>query len=299
MKLSTQTLGRSQSGYNLVEILIALTIGGVLIGAVLMAIAGTGITGRKQDSQGQLSEEGQIALNILSSQLRVAGFWVPNAPLPALDPQGPMIRGCRNGFTNPAVAAFNNLTCVGGVGNDSIALRYDAREPGIIPADCLGASAAIPAAGLNAGWVDNRFYVQNNPSSGNPALYCRGNGGGTPQPLIENVEVLQLRYGVAPASAPPTRPVLFDLPTYSGETVRYVRADQLTANCIGAVATPNSWCAVTSVRECIVMRSGENAAEQISTPYTDCNGNLVTVADTRLRRAFSTTVSLRNRTAVP
>lgn len=288
---------RSNAGYTLIEIMVSLTIGAGLIGAVLMAVSGTGLTGRRQDSQAQLAEEGQVALNILTSQLRMAGFWVPTSPMPALEPAQTMLRGCRNGFSNVTAASFDALACNGGTGNDAIAIRYDANEPGLIsPADCLGADLEADKAGM----VDNRFYISTSPS-GNPALYCRGNGGSagtTPQMLIDNVESLQLRYGIAAVNTPPLGPVIFDPPAYTQETVRYVRASDLTTACTPIAPAANSWCAVTSVRVCAIMRTNDNAAEQSATPYIDCDGNNATVNDRRIRRALTTTVSLRNRTAV-
>jgi hypothetical protein len=45
------------------------------------------------------------------------------------------------------------------------------------------------------------------------------------------------------------------------------------------------------------MRTADNAVDVSATPYIDCNGNQQAQPDRRLRRAMTTTVGIRNRTA--
>ena len=300
--LCVRTRRAHHRGRTLLEVLVALAIGSVVLGAVLVAVTGSGLTGRKQDAQAQLAEDGQIALNLMATQLRMAGFWVPTSMSLSIDrPADPMLVGCRNGFTN-AVAAWAVLGCVGGAtvsGRDAIAVRFDASEGGVATAtDCLGND--LVAFG---GWVDDRFYVAPaaDTPTGNPALYCKGAGSVQPQMLIDNVEGLSLRYGVAAVNTPDeSSNRLFDLPAFGGETVTYMTADDLTAACPVAGPVPaNSWCAVSSIRICLLMRSADNAVDEASTPYVDCDGQQRAQPDRRLRRALATTVSIRNRTAVP
>jgi len=289
-------------GRTLLEVLVALAIGSVVLGAVLMAATGSGLTGRKQDAQAQLAEDGQIALNLMAAQLRMTGFWVPTSMSLSIDrPAEPMLVGCRNGFGNPA-AAWAALACVGGAavaGADAIAVRFDATEGGLATAtDCLGND--LTAVG---GRVDDRFYVlpAAGTPTGNPALYCKGAGNAQAQMLMDNVEGLSLRYGVAAVNVPDeTTNRLFDLPAFGGETVTYMTANELTFACPVAGPVPaNSWCAVSSIRICLLMRSADNAVDEVSTPYIDCDGQQRAQPDRRLRRALATTVSIRNRTAVP
>lgn len=282
---------RHQHGYTLIELLISMLIGAIMIGAVLLAISGTGTTGLKQGGNSTVGEDGQIALNLLAGQVRMAGFWAPASPLPSLYTARRMLFGCRNGFSNPTVADMENLACAAGTVNDSVAVRYDAREPGVVATDCLG--TAIPAAA--GGWVDNRFYIANGPT-GNPALFCRGSGGGNGQMLVDNVETLQIRYGIAEPTPPDTAssPEVFDRYAYQGRTIRYLRADQLTTPCPRFPQNTTGWCSVTVARICIIMRTAAGVADQTGVPFVNCDGNSQTIADTRLRRTMVTTVSLRN-----
>lgn len=290
------------SGFTLIEILIALTLGAVLIGSIIFSVIGAGRSGRSQDAVGQMTENGQIALNLLASQVRMAGYWSP-PPLSSLDPQT-SIWGCRTSGAITLNTPFDSLLCPADGGNDVFAVRYDGRNPDGSgePRDCLGnGSPASDLVNADGGIVYNRFYVSTSPS-GAPALYCLGNGGGTGgQPLIENVEALQIRYGVAAVNPPPTDPVLIDPPIYSGEVVRYVTADDLiaTPGCPRAGADPNSWCAVTSVRLCITMRTEDRTADAANAQFLNCDGEQQQINDRRVRRTMVTTVSLRNRIATP
>ncbi|MDM4770837.1 PilW family protein [Solimonas sp. SE-A11] len=280
-----------QRGYSLIEIMISLLIGAVMIGAVLTAVSGTGLSGTRQSGYAQLSEDGQIALNLIASQLRMGGFWEPTSPVSSLHNTQPMLFGCRNGFSS-VTAAFGSLACATGTGNDSVAIRYDSTEGGTTGFDCLG--AAVPAGATPAGWVDNRFYIATGPS-GNPSLFCRGNGGGDPQMLVDNVESLQLRYGIPQPAAAGNSDMLFDRATFAGQTVRYVRADALLTTCPRLSPASNSWCGVTAVRACITMRTALGAGPATGTAFVNCDGTSTTIADSRLRRSMVTTVSLRNR----
>ncbi|MCM5679658.1 PilW family protein [Schlegelella sp. S2-27] len=287
------SLLRRSAGRSLLEILVSLAIAAVILGAILIAVSGTGLSGRKHDAQSRLTDEGQIAMSLVTQHLRMAGFWQPDSAVPSLDTSAGMLFGCRDGFSNPDVADVASLACGGGGDNDAIVVRYDGTQPGGVVRDCLGATA-VPAGA----WVDNRFYVAVSPATGNPALYCRGNGGGGPEVLVDNVESMRIRYGVAAVNNDiPSGPTLFDPPAFTGESVRYLEADELAACTVGSLAA-NSWCAVTSVRLCLVLRTDDNAADQAGTPYIDCDGNTATQADQRIRRAMVTTISLRNRTSV-
>ncbi len=284
---------RGQTGRSLIEIMVSLAIGAVILAAILVTVSGTGLSGRRSDVQSRLNDEGQIALNILASSVRMAGYWTPPEPLASLDPEEPLVRGCVNGFANPTAGTFEALTCDPAGLGASIAVRYDAAQPGVVVRDCLG-NTAIPATGR----VENRYYVATSAASGNPALFCFGNGGGAaPQPLVDNVETMVIRYGLSQVS---TAPIPAQMPfmrsAYTGNTAQYVDASGVV-NCPTGGAVADSWCAVTAVRICIVVRSENNVADEAGLRYIDCDGNEVSQPDRRVRRVMMTTVNLRNRTA--
>jgi type IV pilus assembly protein PilW len=286
---------RAVVGRSLIEILVSLVIGAVILGAILVTVSGTGLSGRRTDAQARLNDEGQIALNVIASAVRMAGYWTPNSAVGSTDPFEPLVRGCDGGFDNPTVANFDGLNCGGSGQGNAIAVRYDAAQPGVAPRDCLGNAGGGLAATERA---DNRYYIATSGATGNPALFCFGNGGGpAPQPLVDNVETMVIRYGVSPLRTGDLPETIAFMPSaYAGSTTRYVEASDIV-DCASGGGVADSWCAVTAVRICVIVRTNDNEADVAGVQYVDCDGQLVSQPDRRIRRALVTTVSLRNRTA--
>jgi type IV pilus assembly protein PilW len=121
--------------------------------------------------------------------------------------------------------------------------------------DCLGAT-------VSAGTIVTEILSIN----ANSELQCQAQG--QTQSLVEGVEAMQIGYGE----------------DTNGDTYadRYI-----------AAATPPNWVNIVSLRVEAVVRSNEqvNTAPQ---PYT-FNSAIVTPADRRLRRVYSTVISIRNR----
>ena len=222
------------------------------------------------------------------------------------------IRGCDGTFSNiQAAGNIDSLTCAAGVNalSDSLAVSYEAdifntvpvasvAPAALWPTDCIGNrlttnTATLPAVDLvgnkfsdtvTYAVADNRFYIGSSASV--PSLFCQGNGiGSTATALVENVEDMQLTYGA----------------TASGTTVAgYLRADQILSEPTILAPLANNaarWQKVLSVRICVLVRS-ENpvVSDAASAQYFRCDGTLeASPPDLRLRRAYSTTVVLRNR----
>jgi type IV pilus assembly protein PilW len=69
--------------------------------------------------------------------------------------------------------------------------------------------------------------------------------------------------------------------------VHYIAPDAVT-----------DWGRVVAVRICLLMRSSDPIlANEDNATYSDCSGADATSADRRIRRAFFSTVALRNKTA--
>lgn len=111
------------------------------------------------------------------------------------------------------------------------------------------------------------FYIGNNPN-GQPALFRKVNSN-IAEELVEGVEQMEILYGIDTS--------------LDGVANQYV-----TANIVG------SWNTVVSVRINLLMRSIEAnlITQQPDFTFNDVN---VPVADRRLRRIFTTTISIRNR----
>jgi len=216
------------------------------------------------------------------------------------------IRGCDGTFSNVTTATSTTaLNCAGTTTTlpDSIAVSYEADGYDTVAAastgvaaDCLGTAlptvtATFPTGTATTGVfavADNRFYIATPASSTIPSLYCKG-ASSTAQPLVENVEDMQFQYGSVASTSTQT----------TASIAGYLSASDANLEATGtsASAAATNWGRVLTVRICIVVRSVDPVGQNLTVGgYYDCQGNLITTqTDYRLRRAYSTTVVLRNR----
>uniref|UniRef100_C5CRA8 Prepilin-type N-terminal cleavage/methylation domain-containing protein n=1 Tax=Variovorax paradoxus (strain S110) TaxID=543728 RepID=C5CRA8_VARPS len=316
----------SAGGFTLLELLISVTIGLVILAASLSMYVGSSRGSQLSQIETQMNEDGILAINLIQQQLKQAGYSrqiIPGSGATVMgNYAGPAVRGCDGGFTD-AGAAFGSLTCATGAaaaGSDAIAIRYEATTDNTMPStdasplatNCLGnginaatasqvAPAPTPAAG-NYALADNRYSVTN--ASTQPMLSCQGseksgtgNVIGTAQPLLSNVENMQILYGVA------SRPSAELAGTYDPlrhQIVSYLTAtgvDALTSTGVLPNITDDRWGRVLSVRVCLLMRSDQPVKDVPAggMSYKNCSNVDVTGTDGYLRRAYVTTVLLRNR----
>jgi type IV pilus assembly protein PilW len=274
-----------QAGFSLVELMISLVIGMVVVGAVFAAYLSSGTSSKASQALAQITEDATISLNVMRSSVSMVGYGSAKTAdaktgkfvklYPGVGTQ-PGIFGCESGFTadsNKWNGPIEKLACDAGGDGASIALAYEADSYNSVlssggkPIDCLG-DELNNAPGYYLAY--NRFYV----SKG--ALYCLGGAKDTAaQALVDNVESLDIRYGVASAAFP-------------NQAVRYLKADAMNAA---------DFDRTVSVRICVVVRSTDQVLDQ-NMKYLDCGGNEVDAADRRLYRSFTTTVVLQNRLGV-
>lgn len=321
--LPSQGLYR-QRGLSLVELMVALTIGLFLMGAVGIIYVNTATASRGSTQESQMNEDATLALELLQQQIRLAGFSNVNAAGNRLFP-GQAVFGCDGSFDD-IDSDFSALACDAGAGPDAIAVRYEATQlnsqtitvGGVTsPANCAyeslaawtpsvaeGVPAAVPATSLAL--ADNRYYIANDVNNGNtPTLFCQGRTGaafGAETALIPNIEDLQIQYGVT------------DLPSVGNpiphQVAGYVNASDEVLTRASVAPQPGAWSRVSALRVCLVARSarpvptGDNPLGTANpdgttlTPglgtYIDCGGVSRTVTDRFIRRAYTTTIQLRN-----
>lgn len=333
MKYPAPAARRQRShGFSLIELMVSLTIGLIIMVAAISAYIGSSGANRMSEAQSRMYEDAQAALNLLSQQLRMAGTNpVQAGRASGTFPSNPVylatyvggsvsvrptaftltpgaasayaIRGCNATFSNiTSATTLDALTCAGGTATvpDSIAVSYEAdgyntaATSAGLPTDCVGSSlpfvtATFTASGTTANYAvaDNRFYIDNS-SAGVPNLYCKGISSST-QPIVENIEDMQFDYGAVST-----------LNTNTTATVAgYLSAEQVVNETSMAALgnLSNQWGKVITVRICVVARSEKPVlTDTASGAYTKCDGSTDSgQTDLRLRRAYITTVVLRNR----
>jgi type IV pilus assembly protein PilW len=305
-------------GLTLVELLVSMAIGLILMLAVIAAYLGSAGASASTQAQARMNEDAQAALSIIAQHVRMAGnnpkqllYATGTSRNPVFGTTTWAIRGCDGLFTNVTTAASNGALICGAGGSASLAVAYEADRyntvatAGNLPTDCLGQvlptvtgtanvwntpTANFPPTAVTFAVADTRFYIGSSGAGTAPSLYCKGNGAATPQPLVENVEDMEITYGVAPTTSGTTL-------TVAG----YLSAGEiLTAPTLAALPDDQTrWSFVGAVRICITVRSDQALAPSAeSAHYFKCDGTLETAPpDLRLRRVYSTTVVLRNRIA--
>lgn len=321
MKRQSSPLGRhAVRGLSLIELMVSLTIGLILMVAIVSAYLGSAGASRMAEAQGRINEDAQAALTILTQQLRMAGNNPMQTGYTSAQPTNPvfvtstyMLRGCDGTFSNITTAAdIASLTCTAGTNAlpDSLAVSYEADKFNTVPTstgvatDCLGQGIASTAATVDKSngtisvptavtytVADNRFYIGTSGVITSPSLYCKGNGGAQ-QPMVENVEDMQFRYGTAPTTGTVT-------------VAGYLTADEISNSALSALPDdPSRWSRTVTVRVCVLIRSEQPVvSDAASAKYFRCfaaNGeDPVDAPDRRLRRAYYTTVVMRNRMPPP
>jgi len=256
-------------GHTLVEFVIAMALGLIVTAGAISLYTTQRSAFERASNATRIREAGLTALLLIGQQLQMAGF-VP-AGVVGYDAPSALF-GCSRG--RPTGTDDNPRCGTLSTGSDGVAIRYVGDAVSTWPSssgqitDCVGQGIKSGDAVLGSGGVPvvNRYFANVSESTGEPELYCDGNGNaGTAQPLVEGVERLRLRYWLAGASA-----------------------------AIDASAVPaDQWANIVAVDLCVLVRG---APQGQRSRYIDCDGVSTVGTDLRPRHAFSRRVTLRNRT---
>lgn len=283
----------------MVELLVAMAIGAglMLLTSTLYLSSKAGF--RLNDEKLRLQQDGSYAIALIAHNLQQAGFGnlasAGNMPITDfIDPDGAPahgLRGCKHGFARP-LGPGKDFSCSQSAGMASFEVAY--RSDDFIDSgsgagvDCNGAKVepfavplAHPASRLrpSVSIVRNRFFVATRSGAVVNALYCEGNGNNSAQPILTNVEQLQLIYGVAA--------------TGDFTPTRFLDASQVAALSDDQHA---NWKRVISVQLCLQIHGDQMVAAEPQ-HYVDCDGTARLASDRSLRQVFIRTVTLRNHAA--
>lgn len=268
LSMRTHITFRYQTGLTLIEIMIALLIGVFLIGGILQIFLSTKQTYRTQENLSRLQENGRFAMDFISKDIRMTGYWGclaasgAGGDITAIfdpgNPDAPEGVTLRGAFT----ATLTNLT------------SYPFTDPPALP----------PPAGITCGMaLDNPVVTAAiNPLADPNATitYQVGPGNllqkttnGQTNDLIEGVENMQILYGEDTD--------LDGVPNY------YVNAGTAGLNMDQVV----------SIRISFLLHSIDDNVTDQPAPYNYNGTTGIVPPDRRIRRVFTSTIAVRNRIA--
>ena len=293
-------------GFSMVEMLVAMAIAsGVLLVSTTLYL-GSSASFRLSEDKRRLYQDGNYAMRLIERDLRQAGFGNLASASSSAGAAGAMaitdfiladgtpaqgLRGCEHGFVKP-LAPGKDFSCSPNPGMAGFEVSYRLDDH-VDPAsgagvDCngvgVGQSAVPPGhpAYLLAPYVRiarNLFFVATRAGASANSLYCQGNGNNSAQPILNNVEDMQLMYGVA---------ALNDV-----SVSQFLNATQVASL---SDDQHQNWGRVVSVRLCLLLSGERNLAIEPQR-YNDCSGNDRLASDRKLRAVFKRVVTVRNSAA--
>ncbi len=165
--IKNKMLPSRQKAFTLVELMIAGTIGLLLIAGVIQLFVGSNQNFTLQSELADVQEDGRFSLMFLQNEIQRAGWYEDNTDNPE-----PLL------FTDPVAADRVANT-------DFVTLSYQLVTDGTAQ-DCNGNFVAN-------GLIINTFYLG---GADGEQLICLGNGGAVGQPLVDGVKDFQVLYGV-------------------------------------------------------------------------------------------------------
>jgi type IV pilus assembly protein PilW len=181
MKLPTSgaSTPRTQGGYTLIEISIAMLIAIFLIGGLLTVVQDNRRTFTNQGQLSQLQDQERLGMMMITKVIESAGYF----PDPSINTAGTLFQADGN---------FAPQQVITGSGN-SISVRFATGDANNI-ARCDG---SINIAAVAA--TTNTFSVAIDPDTNASTLYCTRDGNAA-VPLVPGVEALKFVYGVKRSS---------------------------------------------------------------------------------------------------
>jgi prepilin-type N-terminal cleavage/methylation domain-containing protein len=281
------TTRNHQQGLSLIELLISIALGVTLMSASLQFIVSTRQTYELNDDISRVQENGRIALDILSRDLRLAGYRQPfngDGKVPdffltectkgsaAAVPVGDYSDPTPPSGSDPAPCMTEGGTTV----SDRLSVQFDPPPDDGTERTCQGNLA--PATSV----ITNVYTVDDIDGDGINSLYCQGYDSTAenwidagPMPLVDGIDNLQILYGVAGSAA------------NRDSVTKYISADKLIPTDL-----PN----LRSARIALLVSNGlaQGFAEPRSRSYRLLDSDLITINDAQSRRIYSTTVNFNN-----
>ena len=259
---------RSEQGFSLIEIMIALLIGLILAVAVGQVLLSNREAYKTQDDLSRMQEDARFALETMSRAIRMAGY------------KG---NGSTAVFANPTLDGTDAGTANG---SDSLIVRFAGSDKLGVPGtadgsvvDCLGNGVPLNTISYN------QFYIAPDPANNNePSLFCDNTDDGTQNGtvLIPGVESMQILWGEdTDADGDPNYYVpVSSVVNKNNVVVLRISLLMRTYNQVGVAVDGNTY---------------QHFGVDYPNYATDLGAQFTAPADKRIRHFFSTTIGVRNR----
>lgn len=189
-----------QAGFTLVEMMVAITIGLIVLFGMTATFVNLKNTFKSQDSLGQLQDNERLALTFLTTAVNESGYY-PD-PLSASPIKGSNLSDNWSGNMPDLAGMFGTKDGGTATTTESLQTAYASTNgDGLI--SCIGTSYT----GAGTVTVRNVFYVDPATNSLMCKVYVNGltadamTNGGTPSVLITGVKSMGVVYGLAAAGA--------------------------------------------------------------------------------------------------
>ncbi|WP_423820883.1 PilW family protein [Salinisphaera sp. SPP-AMP-43] len=259
--MSRTPAAHGQRGFTLVELMVALVIGLLLLAGVLQILLSNRASFDAQRATAHLQENVRYSDFLISHAIAHAGYRTQ------LDRSLGRIFPPSEGAA-PRYAARAYITGQTGSGTESDELRIRFQAEGGVR-DCLGGQ--VGAVGVPE-TSDFKFYVNANRSLLCQKYHMDGTPAGVAQPIVENVDRFNVRYGLQVSDTP----------------LRYRYVDTLDN---GQAAN------VRSVRIQLLMHSRDDdpaLSSPIKRDYTFADGQTIQIDDRRAYVFLDRTIAIEN-----
>ena len=257
----------SQSGFNLIELMIAIVIGLFISLMVVQYLTTSSKLFKQQGADSNLEANGTFAISYMSQYVRQAGTHDP------LGTDVPFFIGDCDG-DDPGIG---DDPCTY---NTDVLGQSDQMSVQMFPYNLLDCTGQDVDADHR---VANVFYVEDN------SLHCRGydvtdrSWLSDGESLIDGIEQLQVLYGVS---------------NDEGVVDRYVDASRVADNAASDTEKLQDWNRVRSVKLAVLVSDGANSGTETGNEerlYQLLDAPEMTFNDRVSRKVYSTTVTINNK----
>jgi len=272
--------GPKQNGFSLVELMISLTLGLLISGAIIQVLVSSSVTNKLNQAVAQVQESGRFIMGRLSSELYEVGRYdLVSATIDdSVDPIAEAAFVENNPIALPgdfvSNATLGATQAVNG-GNDKLTVSM------LAPKDCTGNTHGY--ANGDEFHVVNHYFVSGN------TLKCMGFDGRVLRglksqvivpvaiTLLDNVESFQLQYGITDS-----------VDQSLGQAITY-----RTANELALFRAQKQQ--VVSIRWALLLKSYQNEVQQTVAPrFALLNEASTTMSKDHYYQVFTKTLALRN-----